>query len=1057
MGINLTPDKMRGFLIPTANITKSNIWSAQSTFTQMNSRAGVAKASQPYTGLTLSMAGEQSQDITVETVEGGTPGEKASFVWSGTDAVKLGQCANNVVTDWKYIAFGSITNTFADHAAIGTDDGTLYWLQELDNGVIYSLSLRRQKKDGAIETLQTLKTSTTTSTNTTAKPAIAQLKDGSLIVTFFDYTTTNQVNLFVWRSYDNGDNWTEVSKRALIDSYIDVGPTQYTIDTTTLIVSDDILTLVVGLRSRITPVGANKMVQFVSRDSGITFFSLGNYGEDHAFPVGCALPDGQIAFAYVSATTKLSFIKIPQPGIAAATTAYTSEYQVDISSGAKTWATASGTTLLNGNVCMWYQDGKIFVVARDTSYDMYGFESSDLGETWQFISQTNTPGISSSLVFYGRSSTVISNIKAVKWEGRTILMANTNNSIVGLYLGGWSSVQPAALVSQPDRNQYVGYEANWVHNQLPGTSVHFTASGTGTQTLLLDGLRIITANTVRQYQYTGSIYSQQFYRFKMKVTNGTLMTQDYITFKVENTDGTNSYTLKLRFSTTSFRIYDHNTQLASVLIPLTSIHEFMVFQDGTAVKVYHREWDEKQAKKWTETAVTLGTQAPGLTGRLYFGHLTLTSTTFQSYWSEMHIGLGGFGQPNDDLRGATYPAYGLYQYIDEGLLLSAKDSPARAEDQYTISPRYDYPIEHIFHEVALSPKVVWRSIDSTSLQRIAFFMDPVVQATARSFGLSDVGGIHLSNINWKTASLKVWNGSTWSTLASIDTSTGMTGSFIRRGATLISNSPNKDFYLKYNEANGWHAELVSSGTTKIVKIKQNSEGLFSNSPDAKPCILLIDTELTDPSTLPATGTISLMPTSVTLIAELFQAKVTNPGEYAYALEIPVQETLQGYFQIGTMVFGNMYFMSPQYQRGRTISYDTNVQSYTTNDGQYYARKMSDGRRSFRVAWTEPVDTTRIHELNPDYWEYSNNVNAQAVSHYGDAIFGMMGITQYLSEQKPVVYLPAIKTNATTELFNRYHNHALVRVNGGVSMESVLGEEEENELFRLSTVGLIEVE
>ena len=150
MGINLTPDKMRGFLIPTANITKSNIWSAQSTFTQMNSRAGVAKASQPYTGLTLSMAGEQSQDITVETVEGGTPGEKASFVWSGTDAVKLGQCANNVVTDWKYIAFGSITNTFADHAAIGTDDGTLYWLQELDNGVIYSLSLRRQKKDGAI-------------------------------------------------------------------------------------------------------------------------------------------------------------------------------------------------------------------------------------------------------------------------------------------------------------------------------------------------------------------------------------------------------------------------------------------------------------------------------------------------------------------------------------------------------------------------------------------------------------------------------------------------------------------------------------------------------------------------------------------------------------------------------------------------------------------------------------------------------------------------------------------------------------------------------------------
>jgi hypothetical protein len=79
MGTNTTPDKMRGFIIPTVNITNDNIWNAQSTFTQQNPRAGVAKPSQAYTGLTLAMAGEQSQDITVETIEGGTPGEKASF------------------------------------------------------------------------------------------------------------------------------------------------------------------------------------------------------------------------------------------------------------------------------------------------------------------------------------------------------------------------------------------------------------------------------------------------------------------------------------------------------------------------------------------------------------------------------------------------------------------------------------------------------------------------------------------------------------------------------------------------------------------------------------------------------------------------------------------------------------------------------------------------------------------------------------------------------------------------------------------------------------------
>ena len=70
---NTTPDKMRGLLVPTINITKDNIWPEQSTFTQQNSRAGVALPSQSYTGLSLAMAGSQTQDITVETVEGGTP------------------------------------------------------------------------------------------------------------------------------------------------------------------------------------------------------------------------------------------------------------------------------------------------------------------------------------------------------------------------------------------------------------------------------------------------------------------------------------------------------------------------------------------------------------------------------------------------------------------------------------------------------------------------------------------------------------------------------------------------------------------------------------------------------------------------------------------------------------------------------------------------------------------------------------------------------------------------------------------------------------------------
>ena len=1061
MGTNTTPDKMRGFILPTVNITSDNIWTAQSTFSQQNPRAGVAKPVQSFTGLTLAMAGEQSESITVETIEGGTPGEKASFGWFGSDSIKLGQNSNNVITDWKYFSFGSGTSFFDDYGACTTDDGTLFWVSELEIGGLYTIAVRRQKRNAAPELLQTLLTASISgSPNTTAKPAICELKDGSLLVCYFDYTQVDQVNLFVWRSHDGGDNWTQISRRAMVDNDILVGASGVHIDTTQLIVSDDIVTLMVGTRSKVTALGKNAMVQFVSRDSGTTFFTLGNHGEDHAFPAGCALPDGQIGFAYVSATDTISFLKVPFPGIAAATGTYTTENEVNISSGAKTFATQTGTTLLDGSVAIWFQNQRIFVAARDTSNNIYGFVSDDLGESWEFIAQTNTPGIDTGLMYGPNSSTLIKNLKAVVWEGRAMLMLTTKQSIAGMMFGGWSNVQHPELVTQPARNQYEGFEDNWIHNQTPDISGDYTTTGAGTATIAEEGLQISTTSTqIKEYTYQGNIFFSQFYRFKIRVETGNTVTGDHICWRIQNTDGANSYSLKLRFGTSQFVVRDHTSALATINLDLTKTHEFMVFQDATDVKVYHREWDEKQAKKWTETAVTLATQPAGLSGTLEWGHVTLSGVAMESYWSEMHVSDGSNGKPNTESRGAVYPSYGSFTYIDEGLLLSAKDSPARAEDQYTIKPRFDFPVEHIFYDVSLSPRVVWRSKNDSAAERIAFFTDPVVQATAKSLGLSDVVGVHLSNINWRTGKLRSWNGASWDDLATIDSSTGLVGSFKRDGATLYSSTSSKDFYLKYNECNGWRAELTSGDDTHIVQIKQNSEGLFSDASDSKQTVLVIDTALTDPSTLPTSGTLKLMPTSITLVADLFQ-NAAGAGGIAFAIEIDNQSTLEGYYQIGCMVFGNVYFMAPQYQRGRTISFDPNVQAYETNDGQYYARKMSDGRRSFRIGWTEPVDTRDIMALNPDYWQYSTHADARPVAHYGDAVFGMIGIAQYMSEQRPMVYLPSLTKQTgedATELFNRYHNQALVRMTGAVTMDSVLGDEETDELFRLSTVNLVEIE
>jgi len=148
MATNITPDRMRGLIVPTANITKDSIWGAQSSFTEMNPRAGVAKATQPFTGLVLEMAGEQSEQITVETVQGGLPGNGSAFKWKGEDSVELSQNANNVLTDWKNFNFTISPNEYADFDAVGSDDGTLYFVSERKNITInqYVIAVYKQTR-----------------------------------------------------------------------------------------------------------------------------------------------------------------------------------------------------------------------------------------------------------------------------------------------------------------------------------------------------------------------------------------------------------------------------------------------------------------------------------------------------------------------------------------------------------------------------------------------------------------------------------------------------------------------------------------------------------------------------------------------------------------------------------------------------------------------------------------------------------------------------------------------------------------------------------------------
>ena len=1060
MGNNTTPDRIRGLLVPTANITKDNLWKAQSSFTEMNPRAGVAKASQPFTGLVLEMAGEQSETINVETVQGGLPGGISAFKWEGEDSVELSQNNVNVMTDWKYLTFiTGVTSEVIDFDCLGTSDGSLYFIQEVKSVSLYTISVFQQKRDGSKTSLYTFVTTTLVSApDSPARPMITQLKDGSLLVAYFAYTGTDEVNLVVWRSYDEGQNWKKISDRALAVP-IAVGSSHLDIEKTNLVVSDDFVSLTMSTFSNLSNNFGNAHRQYVSRDQGASFRLVGSNGATYHMLSSTALPQGRLGFAYISDTDTINFTRIANPGVNLGRTDYQSKKEVEVfSGGGKVFCSKTVNQLSGGAITTWYQDGVIYISVLDTSGVMYGFQSKDQGETWDYISQDNTPAVDQGIMYDPSSSVTLELLESTVWEGRAVILCKTNRSLGCMYFGGWSTIDFPALVPQPDRNQFEAYQDYWFHNQLPSTSSNWNTTGSGTELITSDGLQIQTTSQIKYYTFQNTVDTQMFYKFRMKVVSGTSTSLDYIVFHVTSFDTSNTYTLKIRFKTTGFIVRDHTTTHSTVNIDLTDFHEFMVFQDGTDVLVYYREWDEKQAKKWTQVSVTLGTQGLGPSEVIEWGHRTLTPSGYQSLWADFHISATGSGVPGDLVRGGPYPTYGEYIYINEGLLLTAKEAPARAGDTYKIDTRADFPVNNIFHQVALSPRVVWRSKSDTQKEDIAWYTDSVVGSASRTLGLSDVMGIHLSGINWKKATLETWNGSSWDTLEDIDTSEGLQGTFRRYGATLIPNSTDRQFYLKYDECRGWYCELQNLENKHIVKIKQNTEGVWTTSL-AKSPVLLIDTDHTDPSTLPTSGNISIMPTSITLVAELLQGAAT-PGEIAFRLSIPAQDTLEGYFQVGTMVQGCLYFMAPQYQRGRSITHSPNIETVETLDGMFYSRKLSEGRRTFQVAWTEPVDTRAIMTLNPDYWQFSSTAGSQPVANYGDSPFSMLGMCRYLANQTPVVYLPAIKKSTGSkdiQLFNRYHDHSLVRPEGDVTMESVLGEEGVDEMFRVASITLVEIE
>ena len=90
MSTDRSPNFLRGFILPLQNFTNSNVWHAESNFTQGTGRGGIPTSTKS-TSLILTAKGTQSKDIDIQTQRSGHISDDAGFIWKeSTDPDYLG-------------------------------------------------------------------------------------------------------------------------------------------------------------------------------------------------------------------------------------------------------------------------------------------------------------------------------------------------------------------------------------------------------------------------------------------------------------------------------------------------------------------------------------------------------------------------------------------------------------------------------------------------------------------------------------------------------------------------------------------------------------------------------------------------------------------------------------------------------------------------------------------------------------------------------------------------------------------------------------------------------
>lgn len=1105
MGTDRTQTDLRGLALQDPRLTE--VWAAQSTGLEQAEPLPGIPAPQGSYDLVLSTSGVMTagQTTQVRTHTGGGTGKAGGSraVWKkSTDTNYRGKDPSSLIGHWEPIEWADGSGTPAGALqpyAVTLPDQTVVLTYRYMTGSVPSIVVRsRDKTSGAWGSPVTVYTGSVT--KSPSEPSMVILPDGKIML-YFWLEISNETNIVGYMSSNDGASWTLINT-GLIQTPLDTsgtfgsGNAGYQTRRLRGAYANGQILLVGELLTHDTDIAlVDHFIQLASNSLGADFQQVEIATSGTVF---LGFPDvishnNEFLIYSISAAVSAGEIK-----------------QTRIGSAFDSISNAYGNTTITGNAV---KDTEFFFGLLETTFGGKYIEDGDLaactdslgrlyliatyfgnaggtGSTKQvgiWRSDNNGDSFSpigdkQSLVTTasghgiwwesGDSSTYPSAYAATECQGRIAVIGNhqanpgnEDSSISAFYLGGWSSV------TFPSRNDYRTqldqgvWTRTWVPFDLPG-DVGWTAAGTASvESIASTGdLQLQTvAAASRTYTLTGGTSSETegiICRMRVKVTLGSVIS-DLVGATFRLADNTNDREIKLRFSPTQMRVLDTNggSAIATISADFTSPVDVLVAMAESNLQVWYRAGTNGSDRSWTNavnsTTLTNNTSTPDTNNQIVFGNIGGAATSF---WSEFHYAIGrdtgqqmATAQSNpDDLMGEHYAGIGYKTYIDSGLFITAMDGPAFAAEIYDITTRYGFPVERIFAAAFPSPRTTWRST-STGAQSIAFRFSSVFSTSAESELGNDAICLSLFGVNFRLFQLQGYDvgTSSWVSIGSVDTSSGMNGlNFVRKAGTVTASS-GSNLYLHLNELEG---STIMLNPSTFRKIKTNTAGLWSTSTSAKKTTIILEDENVLDPTSGSTGRI--IPKNVSVVFN------TNGATYAgYRISIDAQTTADGYFEIGNVVLGPIEFFGTQYSWARTIGTTPNTNLTTRLDGSVYSRKYGPAFREVGFAWSAGVDVSPFYSttISPDY--IKAHTGGGPVASVADVPYQMDGFATLLGSDSPVVYLPSIPKGSSAQIvFNRRQESMFGRITSPVEIENVVGDElsDPGEVFRVASVTIREL-